>query len=200
MNDWILDSQYGSLMSQAGERVGSLQNMWANTAPQDPTTLIYLLGGLATIITLISVGTFQYYRWKKFKVFEDEMRSLDLDTESEGTLALMVKRYAMDEPVQILFSPRLFDEMASNEIVRVLGSPGSMKAKQHFIDTVYKIREKTYFPDLQGEALAISPENIEDSRTNGHVNGEQETMTPQDLANMKPAPTKGNVRPFLRSK
>ncbi len=113
----------------------------------DPTILVYILGGIVTLILLTIYSTYRYKKWKKFKEFESEMKSLDLAPEDEGTLAAMVKRYSMDEPVNILFSARLFDEMASSEIKRVLGSPASAKLKQDFIDKVYMIRTKTYHPD-----------------------------------------------------
>jgi hypothetical protein len=113
----------------------------------DPTFLVYILGGIVTLILVTIYGTYRYKKWKKFKEFESEMKSLDLAPEDEGTLADMVKRFSMDEPVNILFSARLFDEMASSEIKRVLGSPASAKLKQDFIDKVYMIRTKTYHPD-----------------------------------------------------
>lgn len=121
-------------------------NMFSNTTlPMEQ--LLPVLGIIAVAIIGIIVGVHQFKRWKKFREFEDEMKVLDLNPDQEGTLASMVKRISMDEPVQILFSPRLFDEMASTEIVRVLGSPGSAKAKQEFIDKVYQIRTKTYHPE-----------------------------------------------------
>ncbi len=113
----------------------------------DSTVLVYSLIAIMITILLIVFGTYRYKRWKKFKEFETEMKALDLEPEQEGTLAEMVKRYSMDEPVNILFSARLFDEMASSEIKRVLGSAASIKLKQEFIDKVYFIRTKTYHPD-----------------------------------------------------
>jgi len=113
----------------------------------DPTFLVYILGGIVTLILVTIYATYSYKKWKKFKEFESEMKSLDLAPEDEGTLADMVKRFSMDEPVNVLFSARLFDEMASSEIKRVLGSPASAKLKQDFIDKVYMIRTKTYHPD-----------------------------------------------------
>lgn len=131
-------------------------NTWTPTET-DPVTLLSVVGGIVTFIMLIVFGAYQFKKWKQFKTFEDEMRSLDLDPQQEGTFADMVKRYSMDEPVNILYSPRLFDEMASSEMLRVLGSQGSAKAKQQFIDTVYKIRVKTYNPDW--EQVAESDES-----------------------------------------
>lgn len=114
----------------------------------DPTLLLSILGSLVALILLIVYGVYRYNKWKQYVAFEDEMKSLGMDSNAEDTLAGMVKRFQMDEPVQILFSPRLFDEMATNEILRVLASSGSLKAKQNFIDTIYEIRNKTYSPDL----------------------------------------------------
>ncbi len=123
-------------------------NTW-NPTETDPTTLLSVLGGIVSIIMLVIFGAYHFKKWKQFKTFEDEMRSLDLDPGQEGTFADMVKRFALDEPINVLYSPRLFDEMASSEMLRVLGSAGSIKAKQEFIDTVYKIRVKTYNPDWE---------------------------------------------------
>ena len=67
----------------------------------------------------------------------------------------MVKRYQMKEPVKVLQSARVFDEMASDEIVRVLCSARSAASKESFIDTVYDIRNRTFHPDrfLNEESL-----------------------------------------------
>ncbi len=131
----------------------------------DPTFLVYILGGIVALILATIYCTYRYKKWKQFKEFEAEMKSLDLAPEDEGTLADMVKRYSMDEPVNILFSARLFDEMASSEIRRVLGSPASAKLKQDFIDKVYMIRTKTYHPDwlnaaAKEEAIESSAESL----------------------------------------
>ncbi len=126
----------------------------------DPTVMIQVLSGIVLLITGIIVLTYKYQRWKRYNEFVTEMKSLDLDPDSEGTLAGMVKRYSMDEPVNILFSARLFDEMAATEIIRVLGSPGSVQAKKEFIDTVYKIRTRTYHPDW----LGVKEEQVTESK------------------------------------
>ena len=157
MLDWASSStldliQKYAVLAQSQD--GKLPFQTWNPTETDPTTLLSVLGGIVTVIMLIVFGAYQFKKWKQFKTFEDEMRSLDLDPQQEGTFADMVKRYSMDEPVNILYSPRLFDEMASNEMLRVLGSQGSAKAKKEFIDTVYKIRVKTYNPDWEKVAEA----------------------------------------------
>jgi hypothetical protein len=113
----------------------------------DPGFVLRIIGVLLFFIILIIVVTLHYQKWKRYNDFVSEMKTLDLDPESEGTLAAMVKRYQMDEPVNILFSARLFDEMATTEIMRVLGSPAPASAKQQFIDQVYNIRLRTYHPE-----------------------------------------------------
>lgn len=119
-------------------------------ADGDPYFLIKIMCLLLLLIGGILVITFWYHRWKKYNNFIAEMKALDLNPEEEGTLAAMVKRHSMSEPVNILFSARLFDEMASDEILRVLGSPASAVSKQKFIDQVYNIRTRTYHPEWDG--------------------------------------------------
>ncbi len=122
-------------------------NLWKNQSFADPVYVVYFLIGMMLTIIAIVYLAIKYKKWKKFKVFEEELKTLDLDPDTEGTMAGMVKRYAMDEPVQVLCSARLFDEMATSEMLRVLGSPASIKLKEEFIDTVYSIRKRTYHPE-----------------------------------------------------
>lgn len=119
-----------------------------------PEFLLYFLLALIFLIGLILVAAYQYNRWLKFKKFEAEMKSLDLENDQEGALAAMVKRYSTNEPITILYSAQLFDEMASVEIKRILGSSASAKQKEDLIDKVYTIRTKTYQPNW---ALSDSP-------------------------------------------
>ena len=121
-------------------------NLWENTGI-DPVFVLKILGGIIVFVILLIVATLRYQRWKKYNDFVEEMKALDLDPDEEGTLAAMVKRIQMDEPVNILFSARLFDEMAASEIMRVLGSPAPAKVKEKFIEQVYNIRTRTYHPD-----------------------------------------------------
>ncbi len=113
----------------------------------DPQILVWILVSLALIIFGLVYGLHRYNKWKKFKAFEDEMRTLDLNPDDESTFAGMVKRFEMEEPVNVLMSARLFDEMATKEIEKVLGSSGSKSSKENFIQQVYRIRTKTYHPD-----------------------------------------------------
>lgn len=113
----------------------------------DPVVLVYILLGLAFIIFALVYSLHRYNKWKKFKVFEDEMKSLDLNPDDESAFTGMVKRFELEEPVNVLMSARLFDEMATKEIEKVLGSAGSKSAKEKFIEAVYRIRTKTYHSD-----------------------------------------------------
>ncbi len=113
----------------------------------DPNVALSFLGLLTLFILSLVYLTYRYQRWKRYQEFLEEMKTLDLDPESEGTFAWMVKRYQLEEPVNILYSARTFDEMATSEMFRILASAGSMQSKQQFIDTVYTIRTKTYHPD-----------------------------------------------------
>lgn len=116
-------------------------------AKVDTKIVLTVLGGITTLAFLIIYGTYRYQRWCKFKEFENEMKSLDLNPDQEGTLGDMVRRYQIGEPVQILYSPKLFDDLATAEMRRILGSQGSVETKQKFIDAIYDIRTKTYHPD-----------------------------------------------------
>lgn len=144
----LLPMQFPTLFAQNNDTaVGDVFKNIYKATPLDPSILISFMVIMVSFVALIAYGTYRYQRWKRYMEFEEEMKTLDLGTDSEGTLAGMVKRFNMDEPVNILFSVRLFDEMAVSEIMRVLASPGSTQAKQSFIDAVYKIRIKTYHPE-----------------------------------------------------
>ncbi len=119
---------------------------WFESSQIDPTILLWFAVGLAILIFILVYGTYRYQRWREYRRFADEMKTLDLDPSEENTLGAMVKRYAMREPVQILYSQRMFDELACKEMQRILASAGSADIKEQFIDTLYEIRTKTYNP------------------------------------------------------
>jgi len=124
-----------------------------NPTASDSDFALYFLLGMIVFVLILLYASYRYRRFKRFKEFVDEMKQLDLDQNEESTLSGMVKRYALDEPVQILVSLRLFDEMATHEIARILGSPASAATKKQFIDLVYEIRKKTYHPDIMTVAV-----------------------------------------------
>jgi hypothetical protein len=127
----------------AQERL-NLEDLRLRPRTIDPTYVLIFLGGVALIVFILVLLTYYYQNRRRYLVLEDEVKSLDLDNESEMTLVGMVKRFTRNEPITILSSERLFDEMASREILRVLSSPASSRDKQRFIDVVYKIRKRTY--------------------------------------------------------
>lgn len=104
---------------------------------------------ILAILTLVCTFGAHYYRkFKKIQEFKDELTQLELDQDQENAMVELIKRYAMNEPVEILMSVRLFDEMAAKEINRILASSGSSSAKQNFVNMVYDIRKKTFYPDM----------------------------------------------------
>lgn len=139
--------------------------------PIDPTTLAYILIVLSGLVFAVVYGSYRYQRFKKLKEFNDEMRQLELDPSEENTLTELVKRHALNEPVNVLLSKRLFDELAAEEIAHVLGSAGSAGAKANFVNILYEIRRKTYHPDWSNPAeaetamqLASSPQSRETAK------------------------------------
>jgi hypothetical protein len=90
-----------------------------------------------------------------------------------------VKQYAMQEPVQILLSLRMFDELACQEISRVLGSSGSTTAKNRFVQMIYDIRKKTYFPDWDKKAEPLDEDETKQERheLSNSINSESPVMT-----------------------
>ncbi|RJP23055.1 MAG: hypothetical protein C4527_20945 [Candidatus Omnitrophota bacterium] len=124
-----------------------------NPSTFDVSTLFILLATFLLVIGSLIYLSYCYNRYKKYMEFLEEMQTLDLNPEEEGAFAWMVKRYQMNEPVDILASLRAFDEMACQEIRRVLGSAGSIQSKSDFIDTVYQIRSRTYRPEQVKTAM-----------------------------------------------
>lgn len=119
-----------------------------STTSVAPEYILLILGVLVAFVAVFTFATYQYHKWKRYQQFVGEMKTLNLEPEEEGTLADMVKRYSMDEPVKILYSQRLYDEMASDEMIRILSSQGSADLKSDYIDSLYEIRHKTYSSDL----------------------------------------------------
>ena len=122
---------------------------------------LYIAISMAVLLVLIFIVYYFFQRYKKIEEFKQELQSLDLGEEGESTLVDMVKRYAMQEPLDILMSVKTFDQMAIQEIERVLASAGSSKAKQKFINLIYEIRLKAYYAELvdKSEANETAAEN-----------------------------------------
>ncbi len=124
---------------------------WISTQG-DPKLVFGVLGAIALLCTFIIVGTWYYQRWKKHRRFIEELNQLSLEEAEGNALINIVKRHAMSEPVEVLYSLRVFDELAEKEMNRILSLQGSQEIKQKYIDLLYTIRQKTYFPDLSNHA------------------------------------------------
>lgn len=110
----------------------------------------------AIAICLIIAGLIYYFyksydRMRKEKNLRDEMDMLDFGNEESSTLFDMVKRHTLNEPVEVLYSLKLFDELAQEEIARVLSSAMSSDSKGKYVEMIYNIRRKTYFAQIQEE-------------------------------------------------
>lgn len=127
------------------------------TPKGDPTLILAALAGAAVLVALLLLASHYYRRWQRHRRFLQELNELALE-ESEGLALIgLVKRYAMDEPVQVLYSLRAFDQLAEKEMKRVLSVQGSREGKQQYIDMLYTIRQKTYFPELAEAAGESAP-------------------------------------------
>ena len=113
----------------------------------DPKIIFGILGGIVFSLAVGVYCVYRYQKWRSYQAFVGEMQQLGLNPDQEGTFGDLVKRYKMKDPVEILYSLRMFDEMAALEMDRVLGSPGSMSAKQEFVNTLYEIRQITYMSE-----------------------------------------------------
>lgn len=158
-------------------------NFYKTTANQTELVLWILLG-IVLLIMLIIFITYRYKRFKLFKQFSQEMEQLEFDNDEETTLTHLVKRHALKEPISVLFSIQLFDELAAIEISKVLGSSGSTAAKQNFINLIYEIRKKTYFQELRAGV-------VENPKLNKSIGNK--TFDPDSLENDSPALIESNV-------
>lgn len=109
--------------------------------------LLAILAGIALIVGLIIFFHYRSIRLKKEYAFQEEMKILEMDDKESNALADIVRRYALNEPVEILYSLPLFDKMVEKEMERVLSTPLSSDVKKRYVDLLYLIRQKTYFPE-----------------------------------------------------
>lgn len=130
------------------------------TPTGDPQLIVTVLMTIAAIVVALVIGAHYYRRWRKHRRFTDELNQFALEEDEGSTLVGLVKRYATDEPVEILYSLRAFDELAEKEMKRILGVQGSQEAKQRYIELLYTIRQKTYFADLIEEANGTASSNF----------------------------------------
>ena len=100
----------------------------------------------AALILFIFLAYKRYLRFKKEQELLEELVVRDFESMESSTITNLVKRYTVNEPIEILYSLRLFDELAEKEMTRVLGSALSSESKTQYVDMLYRIRQKTYFP------------------------------------------------------
>lgn len=106
------------------------------------------------VLSSILIGLFPYFlrrytlRMNELR-FREQIGNLELEREDSNILWDLVHRYTLNEPVQILHSLPLFDELAQKEMVRVLSHPSSSRAKMQYIDHLYGLRQKMYFEGFQ---------------------------------------------------
>jgi hypothetical protein len=122
------------------------------TPTGNPTVILAVMAGVAVLISLLVVASYHLRRWQRHRRFLQELNLFALEENEGSTLIDLVKRYATDEPVEVLYSLRMFDELAEKEMNRVLGLQGSRESKQQYIDLLYAIRQKTYFAEIGEEA------------------------------------------------
>ncbi|MBI1386933.1 MAG: hypothetical protein GC154_00610 [bacterium] len=127
--------------------MNELQPMWKTQDVSGEAIVTVLLIAVCLIGLIIFVHR-RYVRYKKERQFIDELETMEMGQTESDTLFNLVRRYALNEPVDILYSVRLFDELAVKEIERVLASPLSSDSKSKFVNLIYSIRQKTYFQEL----------------------------------------------------
>lgn len=140
-------------------------NPWFAPTEIPIQTLLVVVIALSSIILIIFMIYRRYIRFKKLQSFHEEMDLMQFENQESKTLDDIVKRYALNEPVEILYSLRLFDEMAEKEMERILSSSMPSKAKDKYIDLLYQIRHKTYFSETTPAYSALSnDQNKTDSK------------------------------------
>jgi len=117
------------------------------TSSLEPDIILQCLVGVIFIIGLALILNYKYKWFLKIRRLKEEMDYLELNPVEENVLTGMIRRYRLNEPVDLLLSLPLFDELAEKEMRRVLKTPGSSTAKQNYIELVYEIRQRTFFPD-----------------------------------------------------
>lgn len=113
----------------------------------DPKVLLQCLVGVVLLIGIVFYLNVRYQWFKKIRRLREEMEYLELNPTEETILTDMIKRYRLNEPVDMLLSLKLFDELATKEMYRILQSVGTSSAKQKSIELVYEIRQRTFFSE-----------------------------------------------------
>ncbi len=127
-------------------------NLYKNSDVSMEAFLSLSVGCIALIVLIVFLHK-RYLRYVKEREFLEEIQTLEMEQSESDTLFSLVRRYALNEPVDILYSQRLFDELAVKEISRVLGSPLSKENKTKFVNMIYNIRQKTYNQTFTPESM-----------------------------------------------
>lgn len=138
-----------------------LGKIYQNTEVSMQAFLSLGIGCIVLIVAIIYIHK-RYMRYVKEREFMEEMQTLEMEPNESDTLFSLVRRYALNEPVDILYSQRLFDELAVKEISRVLGSPLSKENKTKFVNLIYNIRQKTYNQSFTPEVLVQPDQSNEE--------------------------------------
>lgn len=137
-----------------------MSNIYQNTEISLEAFLSIGLGCVGLIVLIYYLHK-RYVRYKKEREFIDELDTLEMEQSESDTLFSLVRRYALNEPVDILYSQRLFDELAVKEISRVLASPLSKESKSKFVNMIYNIRQKTYGQEMMSDGGTKQEEKAE---------------------------------------
>jgi len=97
-----------------------------NPSEVSPVFLVLFLFTTGLAFVLFPYFLRQYRHYLQAIRFREEMDAMDLKREDSNILRELVQRYALNEPVKILYSLPLFDELAQKEMVRVLAIPARL--------------------------------------------------------------------------
>lgn len=106
---------------------------------------------IVIMVSIMLFLTFMFYRYRLMKLYEKfakEMLHFNFNQDQALLLTSITKRNSVRDPLSVLFSLKLFDELASKEISKILSSQVSSIQKQQFINHIYEIRKKTFFQSL----------------------------------------------------
>ncbi len=152
----LVGSHFEPLIVSGQPTASIIENMSSQWL--EPTSIFSAVGGIILLLFICSFSFYIYQRRKIYRKFIDQLQFLGLDPKEELTLKYMVKRYPYKKALQVLDSTRIFDDMASQEMIRIIRSEGSIEDKEDFVDTVYKIRTtahtSNFTQDIREETIS----------------------------------------------
>lgn len=119
--------------------------------PSCTTPIAFFLIAVLSVALLILLPSLirQYNRFLRAQQFRKMIEPMALERKDTNILWELVQRYALNEPMLIVYSLPLFDDLVQKEMVRVLGHPCPSMAKMQYIDFLYGLRQKMYFEGYQ---------------------------------------------------